>query len=177
MNPEGRKTCQWKLSRVIAHVRYIKILTRLRGLNPVQTKATLLTNNSQHCWMLYAASVCTTCCMFLRAGSNIVGSCWIGLHTIANNSQHSWPNNVGSCCVRLHLALGTKLQIFQDSIVLQFPAETWAQRKPNQNRKMTRKPWSHVRLWNVGYLGFTTERILVLRDFITMIPPHSISEL
>ena len=28
--------------------------------------------------------------------------------------------------------LGTKLQTFHNSIVLQFPEETWAQRKPNQ---------------------------------------------
>ena len=29
-------------------------------------------------------------------------------------------------------ALETKLQMFHDSIVSQFPEETWAQRKPNQ---------------------------------------------
>ena len=29
-------------------------------------------------------------------------------------------------------ALGSKLQIFQDYVVSQFPKETWAQRKPNQ---------------------------------------------
>ena len=28
-------------------------------------------------------------------------------------------------------ALGSKLQIFHDFIVSQFPEETWAQRKPN----------------------------------------------
>ena len=27
--------------------------------------ATLLTNNSQHCWMLHVASVCTPCCILL----------------------------------------------------------------------------------------------------------------
>ena len=27
--------------------------------------ATLLANNSQHCWMLHVASVCTPCCMLL----------------------------------------------------------------------------------------------------------------
>ena len=31
----------------------------------MQTDATLLANNSQHCWMLYVASVCTPCCMLL----------------------------------------------------------------------------------------------------------------
>ena len=39
--------------------------------------------------------------------------CWELLHPFAhhyqharNNSQHCWCNNVGSCCVRLHAALG-----------------------------------------------------------------------
>ena len=42
-----------------------------KGLNwvqhwsPVQTDSTLLANNSQHCWMLHVASVCTPCCMLL----------------------------------------------------------------------------------------------------------------
>ena len=31
----------------------------------VQTDATLLANNSQHCWMLHVASVCTACYMLL----------------------------------------------------------------------------------------------------------------
>ena len=34
-------------------------------LNTVQTDATLLANNSQHCWMLHVASVSTPCCMLL----------------------------------------------------------------------------------------------------------------
>ena len=33
-------------------------------LSPVQTDATLLANNSQHCWMLHVASVCTPCAKF-----------------------------------------------------------------------------------------------------------------
>ena len=39
--------------------------------SPVQSKATLLANNSQHCWMLHVASVCIPCCMLLR----VFGSC------------------------------------------------------------------------------------------------------
>ena len=38
--------------------------------------------------------------------------CWEASHPFAhncqhgrNNSHHCWPNNVGSCCVRLHVAL------------------------------------------------------------------------
>ena len=34
-------------------------------LSPVQTDITLLANNSQHCWMLHVASVCTPCYMLL----------------------------------------------------------------------------------------------------------------
>ena len=34
-------------------------------LNTVQTDATLLANNSQHCWMLHVASVSTPCSMLL----------------------------------------------------------------------------------------------------------------
>ena len=33
--------------------------------SPVQTDTTLLANNSQHCWMLHVASVCTPCCTLL----------------------------------------------------------------------------------------------------------------
>ena len=32
-------------------------------LSPVQTEATVLANNFQHCWLLYVASLCTPCCM------------------------------------------------------------------------------------------------------------------
>ena len=39
---------------------------KLLGETMVQTDATLLANNSQHCWMLHVASVCTPCCMLLR---------------------------------------------------------------------------------------------------------------
>ena len=34
-------------------------------LGCLQMDATLLTNNSQHCWMLHVASVCTPCCILL----------------------------------------------------------------------------------------------------------------
>ena len=50
----------------------------------MQTDATLFpANNSQHCWMLHVASVCTPCCMLLR----VVGSCCIPLHT---SVQQCW---------------------------------------------------------------------------------------
>ena len=72
-------------------------------LSPVQTDATLLANNSQHCWMLHGASVCTPRCMLLsvvaqslkpvklfsqqlptfllfRDRQSLAQQCWIRLH-------------------------------------------------------------------------------------------------
>ena len=91
----------------------------LRTYNPVrfivpvgcvQTDATLLTNNSQHYWMLHVASVCIPCCMLL----DVVARCCAKFETAVKLlapckwSQHCWlttPNIVGSCCARLHVAL------------------------------------------------------------------------
>ena len=73
-------------------------------LRPVQTDATLLANNSQYCWMLHVASVCTSCCMLLdvvvqslkpvklfsqqlptfllfRDRRSVAQQCWIRLHS------------------------------------------------------------------------------------------------
>ena len=67
-------------------------------LSPVQTDATLVANNSQHCWMLHVASVCTPGCMLLGVVASVCTHC----QHERNNSQHCWPNNVGTCCVSLH---------------------------------------------------------------------------
>ena len=76
----------------------------------MQTDATLLANNSQHCWMLHVASVCTRYCMLLdvvacfaqslkpvklfsqqlttflliRDRRSVVQQCWIRLHSSSN---------------------------------------------------------------------------------------------
>ena len=76
----------------------------------MQTHATLLANNSQHCWMLHVASVCTPCFMLLdvvacccakfetgqtfsqqlptfllfRDRRSVAQQCWIRLHTSCN---------------------------------------------------------------------------------------------
>ena len=47
----------------------------LLGLSPVQTDATFLANNSQQCWILHVASVCTLCCMLLRRVSKRSNFC------------------------------------------------------------------------------------------------------
>ena len=116
---------------------------------------TLLTNNSQHCWMLHVASVCTPCCMLL----DVVACCCAKFETgqtlqpatpnisfvrcspkrsatmldpFAQLFQHCWghalslcmvykdlwvvsfprctagSNLVGSCCIRLHTTANTR---------------------------------------------------------------------
>ena len=71
------------------------------------------TNNSQHCWMLHVASVCTPCCMLLDAVAQILKP--VKLY----NSQHffcsviakAWRNNVGSVCTALSTLLGPRMLI------------------------------------------------------------------
>ena len=70
----------------------------------------------QHCWghacSLHMVSKAVWAVSFpgCNAGSNIVGSWCICLHTTAStyattsNIVHCWPNKVGSCFVRLHIA-------------------------------------------------------------------------
>ena len=76
-------------------------------LGCVQTDATLLANNPQHCWMLHVASVCRPCCMLLdvvaqslkpvklfsqqlptfllfRDRRSVAQQCWIRLHSSSN---------------------------------------------------------------------------------------------
>ena len=60
---------------------------------------------TQHCWPTTPNIVG---CYMLRPFAHLVACCWELLHPFAhhcqhgrNNSQHCWPNNVGSCCVRV----------------------------------------------------------------------------
>ena len=60
---------------------------RLSIVNKASCKRT------QHCWMLHVVSDvgrCCTVCTPLQYGRN--------------NTQHCWRNNVGSCCISLHVA-------------------------------------------------------------------------
>ena len=50
---------------------YLRRFQQMLLLSPVQTEATCLANNSQHFWMLYVASVCTSRCILMR----VVGIC------------------------------------------------------------------------------------------------------
>ena len=56
-------------------------------LRCVQTDTTLLTNNSQHCWMSRVASVCTPCCMLL----DVVAYCCAKFET-SKTFQPKTPN-------------------------------------------------------------------------------------
>ena len=53
----------------------------------MQTDATLLANNSQHCWMLHVAPVCTPCCMLL----DVVAFCCAKFET-RQTFQPTTPN-------------------------------------------------------------------------------------
>ena len=83
--------------------------TSRRSLHPkasCKTDEMLSANSSQHCRMLHVASVGTPCCMLLGVVSQtlkldkLLAMCIQG----HNNSQHRWANNVGSCCVHLHMS-------------------------------------------------------------------------
>ena len=67
----------------------------------MQTEATVLANNFQHCWMLHVASVCTPCCMLLR----VVGSCCTKFETgqtfSCEQTDATTPNIVGQQCWEL----------------------------------------------------------------------------
>ena len=84
----------------------------------MQTDATLLANNSQNCWMLHVASVCTPCCMLLDVVAqslkpvklfsqqlptfllfhdrwSVTQQCWIRLHSSSNivgatHAHYTW---------------------------------------------------------------------------------------
>ena len=80
MNPEGRKTCQWKRSRWKAHVQCLKILTWLRGLNPLANE-----RNIVGCYMLrpFAYPV-ACCCVPVPTLLGVVASVWTSLPTTPN---------------------------------------------------------------------------------------------
>ena len=95
-------------------------LVAARISSPVQTDATLLANNSQHCWMLHIASVCTPCFMLLD-----VAACCCAKFETSQTCQPTTPNifffcsviaeaycnNVGSVCAALPTLLGPRTLI------------------------------------------------------------------
>ena len=63
------------------------VISKLILLSPVQTDATLLANNSQHCWMLHVTSISTPCCMLL----DVVACCCAKFET-GQTFQPTTPN-------------------------------------------------------------------------------------
>ena len=86
--------------------------------SPVQTDAVLLANNSQHCWMLHVASVCTPCCMLLDV--KLLRVVAKSLKPVKRFSQQlptfllfrDRRSVAQQCWIRLHAALACKLQTF-----------------------------------------------------------------
>ena len=86
---------QWNIS--------IKMNDSLRYMfywSPVQSNATLLANNS---------TSYVTCCVSLHTLLHVVACSWELLLKVwnrsnvwANNPQHFFCPNIGSCCIRLH---------------------------------------------------------------------------
>ena len=69
----------------------------------VQTDATLFANNSQHCWMLHVAYVCTPCCMLLRVVGRSCAKFETGQTLSYVQTDATSLGVVGKqCCVRLH---------------------------------------------------------------------------
>ena len=87
--------------------RNIKLTRTLRHVqSPVQTDATLLANNSHHCWMLHVASICTPCCILL----DVVACCCAKFETVKLFSQQlptfllfrDCRSVAQQCWIRLH---------------------------------------------------------------------------
>ena len=62
----------------------------------MQTDATFLTKNSQHCWMLHVASFCTPCCM-PKAACKRTQHCWM-LHVASVCTPCCMLLDVVACC-------------------------------------------------------------------------------
>ena len=99
----------------------------------MQTDATLLANNSQHCWMLHVASVCTPCCMLLDVVAQSLKPVKLFSQQLPtfllfhdpnarslrmDYKDFIWvvfflqctagPKLVGSCCIHLHTTTNTR---------------------------------------------------------------------
>ena len=115
------------------------VIINFLRLSTMQTDATLLANNSQHCWILHVASVSTPCSMLL----DVVACCakfetgqtfqpttlnisfvpWSPKRhaTLRMDYKDLWvvffprctagPKLVGSCCIRLHTTANRKQQV------------------------------------------------------------------
>ena len=81
----------------------------------MQTDATLLANNSQHCWMLHVASVSTPCCMLLDVVAQSLKPVKLFSQQLptffCSMIAEAYRNNVGSVCTAVPTLLGPRLRI------------------------------------------------------------------
>ena len=84
--------------------------------SPVQTDTTLLANNSQHCWMLHVASVCTPLpTRTQQLPKLLVQHCWELLHPFEHHCQQGRNNSLHfksrlSLIVRLNVVLNRTVE-------------------------------------------------------------------
>ena len=109
--PSGERTLGTRLVLPLALARFY--------LSPMQTDATLLANNSQHCWISHVASVCTLTLFY------VVGSCCTKFETgqkfIDVQTDGTTPNMLGQQCWEfLHINSGKRTKSGRDTVVLKF---------------------------------------------------------
>ena len=109
--PSGERTLGTRLILPLALARFY--------LSPMQTDATLLANNSQHCWISHVASVCTLTLFY------VVGSCCTKFETgqkfIDVQTDGTTPNMLGQQCWEfLHINSGKRTKSGRDTVVLKF---------------------------------------------------------
>ena len=109
--PSGERTLGTRLVLPLALARFY--------LSPMQTDATLLANNSQHCWISRVASVCTLTLFY------VVGSCCTKFETgqkfIDVQTDGTTPNMLGQQCWEfLHINSGKRTKSGRDTVVLKF---------------------------------------------------------
>ena len=89
-------------------------------LNPVQTDATLLTNNFLHCWMSQVLSVCTPCCKLLDFVAQSLKPVKLFSQQLPtfllfrdrrSVAQQCWIRLIQHCCATLPTLLGLRTLI------------------------------------------------------------------
>ena len=92
----------------------------------MQTDAAFFANNSQHCWMLHVASVCTSCCVLLGVVAQSLKPVKLLNEQLPTFRLFRDRRSVAQqCWIRLHLTLlGLRTRIthgLQDLWVVSFP--------------------------------------------------------
>ena len=100
-----------QIKKSLLQLLYLKFCCSVHEKSPVQTDATLLANNSCHCWMLHVTFVCTSCCILLEDIAHLIlnrSNFWSQqLPFVAEASR----NNVESLCTALPTLLRPRTRI------------------------------------------------------------------